>query len=135
MASQIKVIGYHIDVFGHVNNARYLEFYEMDRWAWLDKNQLKEWMMLNKMAMVAVNINVNYRIGAVLGDQLTISSSIQKIGEKSAVCYQQITRERNQTKELVSDATITFVFIDLITNKALPITDKLRQILDVNDEN
>ncbi|KLN96446.1 acyl-CoA thioesterase [Moellerella wisconsensis] len=135
MASQIKVIGYHIDVFGHVNNARYLEFYEMDRWAWLDKNQLKEWMMQNKMAMVAVNINVNYRIGAVLGDQLTISSSIQKIGEKSAVCYQQITRERNQTKELVSDATITFVFIDLITNKALPITDKLRQILDVNDEN
>lgn len=82
MASQIKVIGYHIDVFGHVNNARYLEFYEMERWAWLDKNQLKEWMMQNKIAMVAVNINVNYRIGAILGDQLTISSSIQKIGQK-----------------------------------------------------
>lgn len=135
MASQIKVIGYHIDVFGHVNNARYLEFYEMERWAWLDKNQLKEWMIQNKIAMVAVNINVNYRIGAILGDQLTISSSIQKIGQKSAICYQQITRERNQTKELVSDAAITFVFIDLITNKALPITDKLRQILDLNDEN
>ncbi|WP_318836688.1 MULTISPECIES: acyl-ACP thioesterase domain-containing protein [unclassified Providencia] len=28
MTTHIKVHGYHIDIFQHVNNARYLEFYE-----------------------------------------------------------------------------------------------------------
>ena len=27
MSTTIKVIGYHIDAFGHVNNARYLSFW------------------------------------------------------------------------------------------------------------
>jgi len=29
---QIKVRNYHLDRFGHVNNARYLEFLEEGRW-------------------------------------------------------------------------------------------------------
>ncbi|WOD06656.1 acyl-CoA thioesterase [Marinomonas sp. GJ51-6] len=34
---QIKVRGYHLDVFQHVNNARYLEFLEEGRWAFFDE--------------------------------------------------------------------------------------------------
>ena len=35
MQTQIKVRGYHLDVYQHVNNARYLEFLEEARWdAW-----------------------------------------------------------------------------------------------------
>ncbi|XLM23374.1 thioesterase, partial [Chromobacterium piscinae] len=30
--TRIKVRGYHLDLFGHVNNARYLEFLEEARW-------------------------------------------------------------------------------------------------------
>jgi thioesterase III len=33
----IKVRGYHLDVFSHVNNARYLEFLEEARWAAIEK--------------------------------------------------------------------------------------------------
>lgn len=32
MQTQIKVRGYHLDVYQHVNNARYLEFLEEARW-------------------------------------------------------------------------------------------------------
>ena len=32
----IKVRGYHLDLYGHVNNARYLEFLEEARWAYFD---------------------------------------------------------------------------------------------------
>ena len=31
-SSDITVRGFHIDVFGHTNNARYLEFMEIARW-------------------------------------------------------------------------------------------------------
>ena len=29
----LTVRGYHLDGYGHVNNARYLEFYEEGRWS------------------------------------------------------------------------------------------------------
>lgn len=31
----LRVRGYHLDGYGHVNNARYLEFMEEGRWAFL----------------------------------------------------------------------------------------------------
>lgn len=34
----IKVRGYHLDIYQHVNNARYLEFLEEGRWAAFEKN-------------------------------------------------------------------------------------------------
>ena len=34
---EIKVRGFHIDIFSHVNNARYLEFMEEARWFIIDK--------------------------------------------------------------------------------------------------
>ena len=37
MQTQIKVRGYHLDVYQHVNNARYLEFLEEARWDGLEK--------------------------------------------------------------------------------------------------
>ena len=32
MQTKIKVRGFHLDVYQHVNNARYLEFLEEARW-------------------------------------------------------------------------------------------------------
>ncbi len=32
----IKVRGYHLDIYQHVNNARYLEFLEEARWSYLE---------------------------------------------------------------------------------------------------
>jgi thioesterase-3 len=33
----MTVRGYHLDLFGHVNNARYLEFLEEARWDWFEQ--------------------------------------------------------------------------------------------------
>ncbi|MDX4945583.1 acyl-CoA thioesterase [Providencia manganoxydans] len=132
MATKIKVCGYHIDVFQHVNNARYLEFYETDRWAVMANQGFLEWALKKQLAMVVVNINVNYFQGAVINDQLTVVTRIDKINTKSALCYQQISRERNGKKELVSDAVLTFVIVDLVANKSVPlngeILEKLQQL-------
>lgn len=130
MATKIKVCGYHIDVFQHVNNARYLEFYEMDRWAGMGKQGFLEWATQKQLAMVVVNININYFIGAVLNDELTVLSRIDKIGAKSALCYQQIIREKNGKRELVSDAVLTFVIVDLAANKSVPLNGEVLEMLN-----
>ena len=40
----IKVRGFHTDLYGHVNNARYLEFLEEARWEFLEQHMnYKKW--------------------------------------------------------------------------------------------
>ena len=95
MQTQIKVRGYHLDVYQHVNNARYLEFLEEARWDGLESSPAFQWMTARNIAFVVVNININYRRPAVLGDAL-----------------------------------ITFVCIDLKTQKALPLEGELREKLE-----
>ncbi|EMI7062677.1 acyl-CoA thioesterase [Providencia rettgeri] len=130
MTTHIKVHGYHIDVFQHVNNARYLEFYEADRWEWMNKRNFIRWAIENNLTIAAVNINVNYIQGVLLGDELTVVTRMDKIGSKSAVCYQQIIRTKAGIQEVVSNAYVTFVFINNIENKAIIIDEQLREKLE-----
>ena len=128
MQTQIKVRGYHLDVYQHVNNARYLEFLEEARWDGLENSSGFHWMTENHIAFVVVNININYRRPAVLGDLLTVSSKVEQLNGKSGVLSQVVTLEPEG--EVVADALITFVCIDLRTQKALPLEGELRQYLE-----
>jgi len=105
--TEIKIRGYHADFYGHVNNARYLEFFEEDRWALLEsKIDLRKWAERGLIFMV-VNINVNYRQAVSVGETLVVITGVEKIGNKSAVLRQEIFLKG--TEKLVTDALVTFV--------------------------
>jgi thioesterase-3 len=108
--TEIKIRGYHADFYGHVNNARYLEFLEEDRWAHLDsKIDLPKWATKGLIFLV-VNINVNYRRPVAVGETIVVGTKLEKIGDKSAVFKQEI---RLKDSEIVAaDALITFVIMD-----------------------
>lgn len=128
MQTQIKVRGYHMDVYQHVNNARYLEFLEEARWEGLENSAGFQWMTEHNIAFIVVNINISYRRPAVLGDVLRITSNLQQLSGKSGVLSQVVTLEpEGQT---VADALLTFVCIDLKTQKSLPIEGELREKLE-----
>ncbi len=84
MQTQIKVRGYHLDVYQHVNNARYLEFLEEARWDGLENSDSFQWMTARNIAFVVVNININYRRPAVLSDLLTVTSQYNSLTVKAA---------------------------------------------------
>ena len=108
--TEIKVRGYHADFYGHVNNARYLEFFEEDRWAHLESSlDLQEWASRGLIFLV-VNINVNYRKAVGVGETILVSTEIDKIGNKSAVLLQKIVLK--ETGEVAADALVTFVISD-----------------------
>lgn len=119
----IPVRGYHIDVYQHVNNARYLEFMEEARWRWLENLPAFAWMQQKGIAFVVVNININYRTPAVLGDVLRIESELLRLSAKSGVIGQNMFRAADDAP--VVDATLTFVCIDLATQRALPLEGEL----------
>lgn len=128
MQTHIKVRGYHMDVYQHVNNARYLEFLEEARWEGLEKTTGFQWMTEHNIAFIVVNINISYRRPAVLGDLLRIESSLQQLNGKSGVLSQVVTLEPEG--EAVADALLTFVCIDLKTQKAVPLEGELREKLE-----
>ena len=69
----IKVRGFHCDMFGHVNNARYLEFLEEVRWEWLNRNTNFDFFEKKNMSFVVVSITINYKLTSVLNYDLDIT--------------------------------------------------------------
>ncbi|WP_277975939.1 acyl-CoA thioesterase [Pantoea endophytica] len=127
MQTTIKVRGYHLDVYQHVNNARYLEFLEEARWQWLEDVDAFHWLMEQQLAFVVVNININYRRPAVLGDVLNIESEVSQLSGKSGIIAQRVLLATDNS--VVADAALTFVCIDLRTQKAVPMEGELRERL------
>lgn len=127
MQTTIKVRGYHLDVYQHVNNARYLEFLEEARWQWLEDVDAFHWLMEQQLAFVVVNININYRRPAVLGDVLNIESEVSQLSGKSGIIAQRVLLASDNS--VVADAALTFVCIDLRSQKAVPMEGELRERL------
>ena len=125
--TEIKVRGYHADFYGHVNNARYLEFFEEDRWAILEsKIDLKKWAKQGHTFMV-VNINVNYRLAVPVGETVNVTTKLEKIGNRSVVLKQKILLKDSQ--KVAADALITFVITDK-TGRAVSMDGEMLQEIE-----
>lgn len=122
----IKVRGYHIDVFGHVNNARYLEFLEEARWAAFEEAIDLRVLAQKGYAFTVVNININYRKPAVMNDTLRIETQIQQLGNRSSVIHQAVKRKGSD--DVVADADVTFVLLD-VNNKAATLEGEVLELL------
>ncbi|MCW7752840.1 acyl-CoA thioesterase [Desulfobotulus sp. H1] len=133
----IRIRGYHADMYGHVNNARYLEFLEEGRWRLFeDYMDLKGWFERG-LSFFVVNINISYKRSIEVNEVIEVRSGILKYGAKSAVLRQQIFL--TDTDTLCAEADVTFVAVSRERgHKALPmegeISERLR-LLPVIHEN
>jgi thioesterase III len=123
----IKVRGYHMDVFGHVNNARYLEFLEEARWAAIEKTMDLQALAREGFAFTIVNININYRRPAFLNQILCVETALTQCGEHSAVIHQRVTLKGTDT--VIADADVTFVMHDAGKKETALLEGRLRDLL------
>ncbi len=107
-----------IDVNGHVNNARYVEYLEWGREAWYDAHDFPyERLRALGAVTVVVNINLNLRKPCHQNDALRILTGPGRRGRSSFVLSQRIERGG----EVVADALITLVIIDPATGRSRPL--------------
>ena len=123
----IRVRGYHLDLYGHVNNARYLEFLEEARWSLVEASMGLEWWHDQGLAFVVASITINYRRPAGLGVDLEIRSRVRRIGGRSAIIHQDVVDAA--TGKVLADADVTFVMMSRETGKPVALTDELRAAL------
>ncbi|WP_373974971.1 acyl-CoA thioesterase [Chitinibacter sp. SCUT-21] len=105
----IKVRGYHLDLYGHVNNARYLEFLEEARWGMLEEGGGVEWFTERSLALVISRIDIRYKRSATMGDVLEVKTALAQLNERDGLIRQQVLRQDNG--KLVAEADVTFAVI------------------------
>lgn len=124
----LRVRGYHLDGYGHVNNARYLEFLEEGRWGYFDDRPgLAAFLQRGDVAFVAVNLNIDYRRAAVAGDDLEVLTRLAELGSRRARMHQEIRQVRDG--KTVASADITFVLLDVAANRAMEIGGEIREAM------
>jgi len=123
----IRVRGYHLDLYGHVNNARYLEFLEEARWSFLEDSHGLEWWHDRGWGFIVASITINYRRPAGMGVDLEIRSQMKRIGGRSAIIHQDVVNAA--TGKTLADADVTFVIVSQETGKPVALDGELRESL------
>ena len=125
---KIKIRSYHADNQNHVNNARFLEFFEEGSWDYLEKNphvgKLLKSLERKGIIHVVVNINCNYRHSAVAGDVLRIETELCRSTNRSFTWLKKVFNDHSDI--LVVDAEITCACIDTVSGKVVPISEEMQ---------
>ncbi len=114
-ATKIKVRGYHEDRFGHVNNARYLEFLEEGRWDYLDERGPRNGFSALGMFPVVVHLSVSYRRQASAGDSLRVTTRMSEAGSRKFVMHQEVIQEKDE--KICCEADVSIVLVDAQTGR------------------
>ena len=123
----LRVHGFHCDLYGHVNHARYLEFLEAARWEMLgDAVELEAWHDQGRR-FVIVRVDVSYRAAATLGDDLVVRTWGGDVGKSSARVHQEIVRTGDG--KTIVEATITYVILDADSGRPLRLDGELAEAL------
>ena len=119
---QVLIREYHLDTFGHVNNATYLALLEDARWEFLNDNGFSL-QTIHQLGIgpVILECHIKFLKEITLRQTIVIESQVLAYKNKVGVMEQVIFNEQH---EPCSRAKITFGFFDM----------KARQLILPSDE-
>lgn len=120
-----------IDVNGHVNNAKFVEYLEWGREEWYESHGF-DYQRLEELGTitVVVNLDVNYRQPCHQGDQLRIVTGPARCGRTSFALAQRIERADGT---VAVDGVATLVTVDSTTRRARPLPEEFARLFPPAD--
>ena len=76
--TSIKVRGYELDSYNHVNNATYLNYFEQARWEIVNKTGLLNFLKERELLIVVTEIRIRYKGMAKVFDELVVKTNIER---------------------------------------------------------
>lgn len=111
-----------VDVYGHVNNVKYFEYYQEARLAFLTSLGRDE----HNLMLVVARVNVDYKRPIMFRPvPYIVESWVTRVGNSSFAMQSEI-RDGDQ---VLSRADTVLVTWDLETQKSRPLTDQERKSL------
>lgn len=111
-----------MDALGHVNNARYFDYFQEARIEWLAGLGLD---LQQTTGPVVMHIACTYLKPVVYPAALTITSRLHSLGRSSML----IDHDLYQEERLMAQGICKIVWVDYLQNKSIPFPEKIRQLL------
>jgi len=122
---QCRVRFSDVDIYGHVNNVKYFEYYQEARLAFLTSMGRAE--EEGRFAVVVARVNVDYRRPILFrSEPYAIESWIDRVGNSSF----GLSAEIKDGDTVLSRAEAVLVTFDLMTQAARPLTATERESLE-----
>ena len=127
----IKINARHLDVFGHVNNATYLQFYEDARWDFIEKGDFGyERIRKDQIGPVILRLTADFKKELLNQEKIEIKSALEKIqGSKIMSIKQTMIKEDSS---VASTLDITMGLMDLSLRKLVTFPDEWMKVFGQN---
>jgi acyl-CoA thioester hydrolase len=117
----------HLDFFGHMNNARYLELFEQARWDIITKNgfglvKIKE----TGQGPVILEVNLKFLKELYARTNIKISVECTEYNGKIGKLKQQMLNDKN---EVCAELVVVFGLFDLKTRKLIAPSDDWKRAI------
>ena len=120
----IRVRNYHLDGYGHVNNARYLEFLEEARWTFFEEHGLLS--EIDGLMLVVVRTDIRYRRAAVEGDILRFEGRLKELTSRHIILTQNIVLPSGKN---AVEAESTLMVVSAESGRSISIPEPLFTLL------
>ena len=120
----VRVRNYHLDGYGHVNNARYLEFLEEARWVFFEEHGLLS--EIDGLMLVVVRIDIRYRRAAVDGDILRFEGRLKELTSRHIILTQNIVLPSGKN---AVEAESTLMVVSAESGRSISIPEPLFTLL------
>ncbi len=120
----VRVRNYHLDGYGHVNNARYLEFLEEARWTFFEEHGLLS--EIDGLMLVVVRTDIRYRRAAVEGDILRFEGRLKELTSRHIILTQNIVLPSGKN---AVEAESTLMVVSAESGRSISIPEPLFTLL------
>lgn len=119
----------YLDVFGHMNNARYLELFEQARWQIITQNgfgleKIKE----TSQGPVILEVNLKFLKELYARTRVQISVECTDYNGKIGKLKQQMLNDKN---EVCAELTVVFGLFDLKARKLITPSDDWKKAIGI----
>jgi len=114
-----------LDPQWHVNNAKFLTYFEQARFGYLIELGLWDGKSFMDLGLIVADVHISYKAPIVLGQNIRIGVRVSKIGNKSLTYDCQI--EDEETHAVLATAEVIGVSYNYHTHATQPVPQEWRQ--------
>ncbi|MGB4776524.1 MAG: thioesterase family protein [Daejeonella sp.] len=112
-----------LDIFGHVNNAVYLTYFEIARSIYLKEVIQWDW---NEIGIIIGKAEINFLKPIVIEDEIFAYVKTSRIGTSSFDVDYALVRVKNGEEELCTNGKTVCISFDYKLNQSVPIPEVYR---------
>lgn len=113
----VLIIERHLDTFGHVNNATYLDLFEAARWDWITGNGFGlQRIQELRQGPTVLEVTLRFRREIKNRQRITIKTWVESYEGKAGIVMQEM---RNESGELCCEGRFVCGLFDLEARKLL----------------